>query len=115
MRNKAIIIACFLLLTTRAFAYTDEQIVNAIYKAEGGADAQYLYGIRSIKCSGDTECRKICSNTVRNNRKRFADYGHKDYPDFISFLASRYCPIGASNDPKGLNKNWEKNVRRLLE
>ena len=114
-KKKVAMIIGFLLLTTVANAYSDEQIVNAIYKAEGGAKAQYFYGIRSIECSGDTECRKICSNTVRNNRKRFADYGFKDYPDYISFLASRYCPVGADNDPHGLNKNWEKNVRFYLE
>jgi hypothetical protein len=31
--------------------------------------------------------------------------------DFISYLSKSYCPIGASNDPKGLNKNWVKNVK----
>ncbi len=31
--------------------------------------------------------------------------------DFISYLASIYAPIGASNDPTGLNKNWEVNVK----
>jgi hypothetical protein len=119
-RNHPIQIICFLCLvglvfTTPAFSYTDEQIVSAIYQAEGGAKAQFLYGIRSIKCSGDTECRKICFNTVKNNRKRFADYGFKDHPDFISFLSARYCPIGANNDPQGLNKNWQKNVRYFLD
>jgi hypothetical protein len=96
-----------------AHAYTDEQIVNAIYRAEGGEKAKYPYGIRSIKCESKEECKRICANTVRNNRKRFARNagGSKD---FISFLGKRYCPIGASNDPQGLNKNWEKNVRYFL-
>jgi len=99
----------------KSVPYSDEEIVNAIYKAEGGSEAQYLYGIRS--CSYDTpaEARRICFNTVRNNRARYADYGHKQFDTYLEFLASRYCPIGADNDPKGLNKNWLKNVKFFLE
>jgi len=99
----------------QAKAYSDEEIVNAIYKAEGGSKATYLYGIRSIKYDDPQEARRICFNTVRNNRKRYADYGHKTYDTYLEFLASRYCPIGADNDPKGLNKNWLKNVKYFLK
>lgn len=94
--------------------YSDEQIVRAIYLAEGGENAQYPYGIRSVKCSGESECRKVCLNTVRNNRKRFADYGKREFDTFIAFLASRFAPINAGNDPKGLNKYWLKNVNFFL-
>ena len=94
--------------------WTDEQIVNAIYQAEGGAKAQYPYGIRSVKCAGKDSCYLVCKRTVRNNRKRFKEYGHKDHRIFIEFLASKYCPIGAGNDPKNLNKNWLKNVKFYL-
>jgi hypothetical protein len=89
--------------------YSDEQIVNAIRKAEG----TWTYGIKSVKCETEKECRKICANTVRNNRKRF--HSQNKHKEFIGYLAHRYCPVGASNDPKGLNKNWEKNVRYFLK
>jgi hypothetical protein len=89
--------------------YSDEEIVNAIRKAEG----TWTYGIKSIKCETEKECRQICLNTVRNNRKRFARLSVSSQ-EFIHFLGSRYCPIGADNDPRGLNKNWEKNVRYFL-
>jgi len=95
-----------------AAEYTDVQIVDAIYRAEGGKKAQFPYGIRSIKCEGEAECRQICLNTVRNNRKRFAK--QTKYTDFIAFLGSRYCPVGAENDPHGLNNHWVKNVRYFL-
>lgn len=101
---------CLFSNIAQASDYTNEQIVNAIRKAEGN----WNYGIKSVKCTTSAECRKICFNTVRNNRKRFAQYGFKNHPDFIAFLASRYCPIGAENDPTGLNKNWERNVRYFL-
>ena len=90
--------------------WTDEAIADAIYKAEGGVKAKKPYGILSVECNGEAECRVICLNTIRNNRKRYADYGYKTYDTYLEFLASRYCPIGADNDPKGLNKNWLKNV-----
>lgn len=95
-------------------AHTDKEIVRAIFLAEGGEKAQYPYGIRSVSCSTQDECRQICLNTIRNNRKRYAKYGYKDYSTYLEFLASRYAPIGAGNDPKNLNKNWLNNVRYFL-
>ena len=100
----------FCLVTAHAF--TDEQIVNAIFKAEGGYKATYLYGIVSVPYENEAEARQICFNTVRNNRVRFAN--QTKYTDYLEFLASRYCPIGADNDPRGLNKNWLGNVRYFL-
>jgi len=35
--------------------------------------------------------------------------------DFISYLAKIYAPIGALNDPTGLNKNWERNVKNYYK
>ena len=110
-----IILLC-LLWPQRAGAseYTDTQIVNAIFVIEGGYKADYLYGIRSVSYKDEAEARQICFNTVRNNRKRFADYGHKEYPDFLSFLASRYAPLNVKNDPHNLNNHWLKNLKFIL-
>lgn len=93
-------------------AYTNEQIANAIFMAEGGHKAQYAYGIRSVKYSTIAEARRICINTIRNNRIRFAK--QNKYKDYLSFLASRYCPIGCDND-RGTNKYWVKNVKYYLQ
>lgn len=88
----------------------NEVIVDAIYIAEGGANTSYPYGIMSIDTNGDEKyARKICFNTVRNNKKRFLN--QSKYTDYIEFLGSRYAPIGAENDPTNLNKNWVKNVK----
>ena len=103
------------LISATCFAYTDVQIADAIYLAEGGAKAKVPYGILSVKVKDEAEARQVCLNTIRNNRKRYADYGHKQYATYLEFLASRYCPIGAGNDPKGLNQNWLKNVKYFLE
>lgn len=104
----------FYLFTPLLFAdYTDEEILWAIFKAEGGYKAKYYFGIRSVKYKDFEDAKRICLNTIRNNRKRFLE--QNQYKDFIEFLGSRYAPIGAENDPKNLNKNWVKNVRYFLE
>ena len=91
------------------FQYDTERLVEAIYRAEGGDQATYLNGIRSVSYKDSSEARRICVNTVVNNKKRF--YLQGEHEDYLDFLGSRYCPVGAKNDPKGLNSNWLKNVR----
>jgi hypothetical protein len=105
----------FLLLflpATTCLAWTDEQLADAIFRAEGGYRATYLYGIRSVRYKDEAEARQICLNTIRNNKRRF--FQQDKYGDFLEFLASRYAPLNAPNDPKGLNRNWLKNVRYFL-
>lgn len=89
-----------------------EQVVEAIYKAEGGERAKKPYGILSVPCSGKAECRNVCYNTVRNNWYRWDKAGRPG--DYLEFLAKRYAPVGVANDPTGLNRNWVKNVRGLM-
>jgi len=83
-----------------------EKLADAIYLAEGGAKTKYPYGI--LTKYKHTTPRQACINTIKHALKDFP-YQTK-YIDFIEFLGSRYAPIGADNDPKGLNKNWVKNV-----
>lgn len=89
------------------------KIVDAIYLAEGGERAIKPYGILSVPCETKTECRKICENTVRNNYKRWEKAGKPG--TYLEFLAARFAPIGASNDPYQLNRNWLKNVKKFLD
>ncbi|HHT9133978.1 MAG TPA: hypothetical protein ACFYD2_03665 [Candidatus Avalokitesvara rifleensis] len=101
-----------------AESYTDEEIANAIYKAEGGEKAEYLYGIRSAAYSDAADARRICLNTIRENRGRYEEYGHREYRTFLEFLASRYAPVsgeGLSEDAIKLNENWLRNVRYFLK
>lgn len=94
--------------------YTNDQIADAIFLAEGGYKAQYLYGIRSVKYHGYKQARQICLNTIKNNRKRYKDYGYKKYNTYLEFLASRYAPLNCNNDPNNLNRYWLTNVRYFL-
>lgn len=116
---NCVIMAWVLLYTVNAHAdfipYDDvgiNQYVEAIYLAEGGESTRYPFGILSVSCEGYKECRRICYNTVRNNVGRFEK--QSKYDNYLEFLASRYAPIGAENDPTGLNVNWIKNVRYFL-
>lgn len=55
-----------------------------------------------------------CARTVRNNLDRFA-LDSKGKENFIDYLGEVYCPVGASNDPRGLNRHWEPNVQGFYE
>ena len=92
--------------------WTNAEIVNAIFKAEGGYKATYLYGIRSISYKDEAEARRICFNTVKNQRIRH--FKHTCGKTYMVCLRDRYCPLEAKNDPKGLNSNWLKNVMYFL-
>jgi len=51
--------------------------------------------------------------TVKKNLERFENQFEEK--DFITFLGKRYAPLGAKNDPEGLNQNWVKNVKYWYE
>ena len=109
---------CSYAYTLNKYDYTDNQYVNAIYKAEGGISAKFAYGIRSVHYRNITEAGRICYKTVKNNRRRFKEYGYRHYPRFIQFLASRYCPTTGAHLTRSearLNKYWIKNVTFYLE
>ena len=90
-----------------AEAPTDAQIADAIFIAEGGHNTNYPYGI--LTKYKHTTPRQACLNTIAHARRDWNGKG-----DFIEFLGARYCPVGAANDPTGLNKNWIKNVKYVL-
>lgn len=93
-------------------------IVAAIRKAENGGPGRE-FGIlgaavrRDMKRRGDTYRVQAgwCAATVQKNYDRWVKAGSKG--DFIVFLGKRYCPVGAKNDPNGLNRHWIKNVTRI--
>lgn len=96
--------------------YTVSQYVEAIYQAEGGAKAQYPYGIRSVHCGTIQECKKIARNTVKNNIRRYENYGRNQFASYLEFLQSRYCPTKGvlTAREKEVNQYWIKNVRYFL-
>ena len=85
-------------------------IVAAIRYAENGTT--YQYGIIHKRCkAGYRNQAGWCAATVQKNWDRWQKAGAKG--EFISYLGGIYCPIGADNDPNGLNHNWIGNVRKF--
>jgi hypothetical protein len=64
---------------------------------------------------------RIAAESVRRNIERFEKTGGRAidptsgrYTDeFIRFFSARWAPVGATNDPTGLNRNHVGNLTRL--
>jgi len=86
---------------------TITNIVDAIYRVEGGTNTHHPYGI--LRHFTTTTPRQACFNTVQH---AMHDYKvHNIDRTFIYFLADRYCPPSA--DKQG-NLNWKINMVRIL-
>jgi hypothetical protein len=103
-KTKLLLIILPLLL-----GFSDVQIANSIYWAEGGNKTNHPYGIL-VKYK-NTSPRQACLNTIAHARRDWNGQG-----DFISFLGSRYCPTTGklNKDEIRLNKNWIFNVHYFL-
>ena len=91
-------------------------IVAAIGRSENGATR--AFGIMNDKADTWRKQAGWCAATVRKNydRWRIAEPNNiRDINAYIRFLGKRYCPIGADNDPTGLNQHWVKNVTWYTE
>lgn len=83
-------------------------IIAAIRYAEnGGAGREYGILHKRVKKTYRSQAG-WCAATVQKNYDRWVKAGREG--EFIVFLGKRYCPVGADNDPNGLNKHWVKNV-----
>ena len=87
------------------FVLDVERLANAIYRAENSIT--HPYGI--MQKYKYTTPRQACINTIRHKHRDWLKGGSKG--NFLDYLGSKYAPIGASNDPRGLNVNWVRNVR----
>jgi hypothetical protein len=97
--------------------YENLAILFAIRKAENGAKGREFGVISNPRAIGkDHETWEVtldrqagwASATIMKNRVRWKDAGCKE--PFVTFLARRYAPVGAENDPNGLNRHWLHNV-----
>lgn len=92
-----------------------DRLANAIYIAEGGSLTNHPYGI--LAKYKHTTPRQACINTIKHKLRDFNReiITQLDEREFIAYLGQTYCPVGASNDPGGLNLNWVGNVIELYE
>ena len=103
-------------MKTKVKTFSD--LCAAIFHAENSK--KYPYGIRSITIKGETYAekeryaREICIRTVKRTLNTRADFRCGGVKNSLECLRDRYCPVGSSNDKKGLNKNWLRLIRYFL-
>lgn len=86
-------------------------LLYSIRKAENGSWGRCrAFGVINPKAqaSVDAQAGWACATIA----KRYTEWkaSNSDIP-FVSYLAASWCPVGADNDPKGLNANWISNVQ----
>jgi hypothetical protein len=98
----------------------DPALLVALRRAENGAPGRE-FGVLSVTADGLDAQARVAANTVRNTVTRFEQTGGvaldpstgRYTEDFLRFLSSRYAPIGAANDPGGLNRHHAANLIAL--
>lgn len=89
-------------------------ILAAVRHAENGR-AGREYGVLHPKALGKSYRVQAgwSAATIQKQWDRYLAAGGdaKDPEAYLVSLRNRYCPIGADNDPTGLNSHWLKNVR----
>ena len=83
---------------------------EAIKVAEGNPEN---FGVLSVKTSGAGQANQVLNTSIKNNFTRWLQAGMPG--TFVDFFQQRWAPVGVSNDPNNLNKNWSGNVRKALK
>lgn len=87
----------------------DSALLQAVVNAEGNI-------VRAVQCSiPSVQTREQALRiTARSAVHAMCDYiKSSQRGPFVQFWAARWAPQGVANDPKGLNRNWPKNVLAL--
>lgn len=105
-----------IIVQTAHAADIDARLLAAVRKAEMGGPGRE-FGVVSVSAPTYQEQATVAARTIANTRYRYeaekgisamVDGSYTD--DFIAYLGARYAPVGAANDPTGLNNNWVNNV-----
>jgi hypothetical protein len=88
----------------------DPKLIQAVVQAEGDI-------LKAVRCSfPDIQSRAqaldiLCRSAVH----AMSDFLEVDGSRlaFVRFWGARWAPVGAANDPAGLNANWIKNILAL--
>lgn len=85
----------------------DAALLQAVVNAEGNI-------VKAIKIDGITTRDEALKVLARSATHAMSDYIKQTQRQaFIAYWAGRWAPVGAANDPHGLNKNWPVNVLAL--
>jgi hypothetical protein len=100
----------------------DPKLLVAIRRTENGGPGRE-FGVLSVAAPGVDAQARVAANTVRSTIQRFerggevaVDPATGRYTDaFLRYLSARYAPIGAANDPTGLNRHHAANLIALYQ
>lgn len=94
----------------------DWKIAVSISKWETGNYTSNLYknknNVGGLYCKGFLEYENLDAGIdafVSNLKRNYFDLGL----DTLEEIQKKYCPVGAANDPNGLNKNWLGGVTNI--
>jgi len=98
----------------------DADFLRAIRRVENGR-AGREFGVLSVSAPTYRDQASVAAETVRRNVGRYEQRTGRHAIDpstgrytagFIQFFSGRYAPVGAANDPTGLNRYHARNLLR---
>ena len=97
----------------------DPDFLKSLRRVENGGPGRE-FGVLSIPAPTYHDQARVAAESVKRNLERFRREGGEPIDPatgrytsgFIRFFSSRYAPIGASNDPRGLNRFHAGNLIR---
>jgi hypothetical protein len=87
----------------------DPALIQAVVQAEGNI-------LRAVQSSIPTVTtrQQAIEITCRSAVHAMSDFVKAEHaPDYVKAWGERWAPVGVSNDPNHLNKNWSANVLKL--
>jgi hypothetical protein len=98
----------------------DPDFLRAIRRVENGGPGRE-FGVLSVPAPTYHDQARVAAETVRRTIARYEGTGRRAVdpasqrytPEFIRFFSSRYAPLGAANDPTGLNRFHTRNLLRV--
>lgn len=97
--------------TTPEWRVQRERLLEAVEAAEGGPEAL----VRAVRCSiptakGSVDAVEILQNSFEHALWDYMLAQPGGLAAFVAFWGARWAPVGASNDPTGLNAHWVTNT-----
>ena len=101
-------------------AGVDPDFLKALRRVENGSPGRE-FGVLSVPAPTYHDQARVAAETIQRNLERFRKQGGQPIDpvtgryteEFVRFFSSRYAPLGASNDPRGLNRFHAGNLIRL--
>jgi hypothetical protein len=98
----------------------DPRFLGALRRAENGGPGRE-FGVLSVSAPTYEDQVRLAAASIPRNVERFEASGRvaidpatgRYSEEFIRFFSNRYAPVGAANDPAGLNQYHARNLVRL--